>query len=598
MSLFSVLLGTMKTDFLIGGPKGIMLRKVTNGFEIRNFDGTSLKNLTVDSLTAATSVSTDSIVEKTLDAGVTIESVNIKNGVISNVTDPTQAQDAATKAYADSVASSATSSANDYADGIVATEAGIRSDADIALDGRLDTLEGQNLDTRLTSAEGSLINKDGTVAFTGNQSMGSHKLTNLADPTQAQDAATKSYTDGLASGVKAKASVRVATTGALDVTPSGAKVGKTLTANNNGALVVDGITLIANDRVLVKNQVDAKDNGVYSVTYVGDINNPFVLTRANAEDGVPSIELTAGCFFFVREGAASASSGYIITSPAEGDVDVDVTAINLTQFSSAGQIEAGAGLDKSGNVISLNVNDLTVLGQSVADGDELAIYDVTNSVQRKITKANLVTGLATEIYADTAASDAQTAAESYADGVAATAESNAKSYADGLAVNYDAAGSADAAEAAAIAAAALDATAKADAAEANANDYTDTAIAGLSNGTGVVAGASKHIRVSVATTDASSTYILPENAVVKSVTCVVKSAYSSGATLQVVVDGATDLEIMATSDNDAETVASYKSEDYSTVAAANVGTIKVVVAGSPIAGSADVIVEFVESFLA
>lgn len=78
--------------------------------------------------------------------------------------------------------------------------------------------------------------------------MNSQKLTGLADPTAAQDAATKAYVDALVNGTDWKASVRLATTANHALT---------------GLTAIDGVTPVANDRILVKDQSTASANGIY-----------------------------------------------------------------------------------------------------------------------------------------------------------------------------------------------------------------------------------------------------------------------------------------------------------------------------------------------
>jgi hypothetical protein len=102
-----------------------------------------------------------------------------------------------------------------------------------------------------------------------------------------------------------KESCRVATTAALVVSASGSGVGKTLTATGNGAISVDGVALALDERVLVKDQGTASDNGIYTVTQVGDGSNPFILTRATDFD--EDQEVTSGAATYISEGAVNAT---------------------------------------------------------------------------------------------------------------------------------------------------------------------------------------------------------------------------------------------------------------------------------------------------
>src|SRR5210317_2022547 len=114
--------------------------------------------------------------------------------------------------------------------------------------------------------------------------------------------ANKAYVDQVAQGLDTKPSVRAATTADLSATYSNGSsgVGATLTAGSNGAIVIDGVSLSVNDRVLVKDQSTAAENGIYRVTTQGDGSTAFVLTRATPEDQPE--ELTGGAFVFVEEG--------------------------------------------------------------------------------------------------------------------------------------------------------------------------------------------------------------------------------------------------------------------------------------------------------
>jgi len=157
----------------------------------------------------------------------------------------------------------------------------------------------------------------------------------------------KTYVDNVANGLDVKESVRVATT--ADLSATYANGAGTLTANSNGAISVDGVTLVLNDRVLVKDQSTAQENGIYKVTTVGSGSAAFVLTRT--PDANDAAELTGGVFTFVEEGTANADNGYVATH--NGTPTFGTTAITFDQFSGAGQISAGNGLTKTGNTIDV-----------------------------------------------------------------------------------------------------------------------------------------------------------------------------------------------------------------------------------------------------
>jgi len=184
---------------------------------------------------------------------------------------------------------------------------------------------------------------------------------------QNQSVANKAYVDQVAQGLDTKPSCKAATTADLSATYNNgtAGVGATLTADVNGAISVDDIALSLNDRVLVKDQTDATENGIYKVTTVGDGSTDFVLTRATPEDQ-PS-ELSGGSFVFVEEGTIGSNNGYTFThtgQPVFGTTDLDVS-----QFSGAGQITAGAGLVKDGNTIDTNPDNSSI----EVSGDQLRV---------------------------------------------------------------------------------------------------------------------------------------------------------------------------------------------------------------------------------
>ena len=165
----------------------------------------------------------------------------------------------------------------------------------------------------------------------------------------------KDYADTVAQGLDVKGSVRAATITALpsctyDNGSSG--VGATLTGSSTGALPSqDGITLVTDDRILVKNQADSIQNGIYEVTTVGDGSNPFVLTRTSDFDDSPDGEVSGGAFTFIEEGNTLENTGWVVTSI--GDITVGTSDIDFSQFSGAGQITSGTGLTKDGDTIHI-----------------------------------------------------------------------------------------------------------------------------------------------------------------------------------------------------------------------------------------------------
>jgi hypothetical protein len=197
---------------------------------------------------------------------------------------------------------------------------------------------------------------DQMAAPTADVSLNSRKITNLADPTAAQDAATKAYVDATKQGLDVKDSVRVATTANITL---------------SGTQTIDGVSLVAGDRVLVKNQTTGSANGIYTVVSGGS------WTRANDFD--TNAKVTSGAFTFVEEGTSNADSGWVLTT--DGAITLGTTALVFTQFSGAGQITAGAGLTKTGNTLDVGAGTgITVGADDVAlTGQALALHNLATN---------------------------------------------------------------------------------------------------------------------------------------------------------------------------------------------------------------------------
>ena len=253
----------------------------------------------------------------------------------------------------------------DHAHGTVTASSAVILDANSKVDTwNVDQININGNTISSTDTNGNIIldpNGSGVV------NVNTSRITNVTDPTQAQDAATKSYVDATSSGLDVKSACLYATTAALPAVTyanGSSGVGATLTANANAALSVDGGSPSVDDRILVKDQAAQAQNGIYTVTATGSGSAVFVLTRATDYDTTADIK--DGTFTFVQQGTANADNGYVMTT--NGDITVGTTAIAFDQFSGAGQITAGAGLTKTGNTIDIgagtgitvNANDIQV----------------------------------------------------------------------------------------------------------------------------------------------------------------------------------------------------------------------------------------------
>lgn len=235
----------------------------------------------------------------------------------------------------------------DMSSGTVGTITGLATptnSTDAATKGYVDTADALKLNL-----------SGGTMS--GNIAMGTNKITGLGTPTGDADAVTKSYVDAIAQGIDAKASVVAATTANITL---------------SGTQTIDGVSVAANDRVLVKDQTTTSQNGIY-------IASASSWTRSTDADAWT--ELVAA-YTFVEGGTTNGSNGYFCTVAAGGTLGT--TAVTWTQFSGAGQITAGAGLVKSGNTLDVGTASSSRIVVN-SDNIDLATTGVTASTYKSVT---------------------------------------------------------------------------------------------------------------------------------------------------------------------------------------------------------------------
>ena len=214
-----------------------------------------------------------------------------------------------------------------------------------------------------TQLDGKLDESGGTM--TGNIAMGTNKVTGLGTPTDATDAATKAYVDAVTQGLHIHPSAVTATTTNISISAD-LEVGD----------VIDGVTLADTNRVLVKNQSTASENGIYVVQPTG--------AAIRATDFDQPSEVDGGDFIFVTGGTANDNTGWVQTSTTVVTIGTD--PIYFTQFSGAGTYTAGTGLDLNGTEFVLDLSEVSTT--TLPEGSNLYYTDT----RAKTDAAALLTG--------------------------------------------------------------------------------------------------------------------------------------------------------------------------------------------------------------
>ena len=204
-------------------------------------------------------------------------------------------------------------------------------------------------------------------------SLNSQLITNLATPTQTAHAATKGYVDSVSQGLDVKDSVKVATTANITL---------------SGTQTIDGVSVSADERVLVKNQNTQTENGLYLCKASSWVRTSDLAAGSDA----------AGMFTFVEQGSVNADIGFVCTSN-KGSAVVGTNNLAYSTFSSSGNVTAGDGLDKNGNELSV---DLKSNGGLVIESSEIAVDLAASSITGTLAIADGGTGATSASAARTA----------------------------------------------------------------------------------------------------------------------------------------------------------------------------------------------------
>jgi hypothetical protein len=290
-------------------------------------------------------------------------------------------------------------------DGDFATLAGTETLSNKSLSLGSNTLSGTTAQFNAALSDGDFATLAGTETLTNKTISGGAvsgaAVTGLSSPTNPGDAASKAYVDSVAEGLDAKASCRVATTANITL---------------SGTQTIDGVSVIAGDRVLVKNQSTASQNGIYVVA---------AGSWARSSDANAWAELVSA-FTFVELGTVNTGNGYISTVAAGGTIDS--TAVTWSQFSSAGQLLPGAGMTRTGNTLNVatassarivvNADDIDLATAGTAGTYKSVTTDAYGRVTSGSNPTTLsgygITDAYTKTYIDTLYGDTASAAASAA----------------------------------------------------------------------------------------------------------------------------------------------------------------------------------------
>ena len=339
------------TGAVTGNVSGNLTGNVTASSGTSTFNNVTVSGTLAGTLTGNVTASSGTSTFNNITIDGTLDMNAGTTNTIINLATPVNSGDAAPKGYVDTGLAAKLNLAGGTMSGAIAmgtnkvTGMGDPTNAqDAATKTYVDTADA----LKLALAGGTM---SGAIA------MGTNKVTGLGDPTAAQDAATKNYVDNTVQGLDAKASCRVGTTGNITL---------------SGTQTIDGVAVIAGDRVLVKDQATTANNGIYVAA---------ASTWARSTDADTWDELVHA-YVFVEAGTTNANNGFVCTIAAGGTLGS--TAVTWVQFSGAGQITAGAGLTKTGNTLDVGTASSSRIVVN-SDNIDLATTAVTAGTYQSMT---------------------------------------------------------------------------------------------------------------------------------------------------------------------------------------------------------------------